>query len=122
MKNTLQILIFICLFFVGISESKAKSRHTTATDSCIDIVFTNGQILSAKIKNVSNDSISYIACSGNASLKTIDKRRVKKINISQERVNYRPNQYTETLVTVYSILASLVFVLLLIGLLLLLSF
>lgn len=122
MKNILKILIFICLFFVGISEGKAKSRHMTAADSCIDIVFTNGQILSAKIKNVSKDSISYIACNGNASLKTIDKRRVKKINISQERVNYRPNQYTETLITVYSILAGVFLLLVLIGILLLLSF
>lgn len=122
MKNTQQLLIFICLFFVGISESKAKSSCMATTDSCIDIVFTNGQILSARIKNVSKDSISYITCSGDAGLKTIDKKRVRKINVSQERTNYKPNQYTEMLTIVYAILAGVFLVAVLIGFLILLSF
>lgn len=122
MKNTQQLLIFICLFFVGISESNAKSSTETAADSCIDIVFMNGQILSARIKNVSKDSISYITCNGDAGLKTIDKKRVRKINISPQPINYKRNQYTETLTIIYAILAGVFLLAVLIGFLILLSF
>ena len=110
MKNILFYTLFIYLYFFNINEIQAKNNSTIAiADSCIEIIFTNGQRLSVKVTNITKDSISYVPCGGDRILKTIDKKRLRKINISPKYVqNQSPNTLTQTLIIILLILTAVV--------------